>query len=91
MHKKQNKESEEQNRVEEPEAAYKTIKFFDSFEEMNEYDAKQRASLSHDECLEQVEELRRHVFHQYLLPNDYWPSVSKSFKIVEPYVNKTGQ
>jgi hypothetical protein len=78
------------NKAEEPETAFKTIRVFDSFEEMNEYDSKQRASLSHGECLQQVEELRKRVFHEHLLPNDRWPPISKTFKVVEPYVNRTG-
>ncbi|MDZ7772399.1 MAG: hypothetical protein U5K31_06640 [Balneolaceae bacterium] len=51
-------EQEEQNgkegRAEEPQAAFKTVKIFSSFEEEAEYTAKQRAELSHGERLRHV-------------------------------------
>jgi hypothetical protein len=82
---------DDQNKAEEPQTAFKTIRIFDSIEEMNEYDSKYRASLSHGESLRQVEELRKRIFHEHLLPKGYWPPISGTFEVVEPYVNRTGK
>jgi len=48
-----NKPKKENNRVEEPFVAYRNapVKIFNSFEEANEYDAKERAKLSPEESL----------------------------------------
>ena len=82
--------------VSEPQAAYgktmdKTIRFFSSFEEENEYVAKQNALLSYDQRMSNIEHLRKLVFSQYLLPNGSWAPVAKVFKIMKPYTNETGE
>lgn len=92
MNSDENNTSEsEQNKAEEPETAFKTVRVFRSFEEEEEYTAKQRAAMSHDERMKHVEGLRKRVFHQYLLSDGTWPSISDTFKIVDPYISDTGQ
>jgi len=81
----------DQNKAEEPETAFKTVHIFDSFEDEAEYNAKQRAAMSYGERMQNIEKLRKRVFHQYLLPNGKWPSISKTFKIMDPYVSEIGK
>lgn len=82
---------EKPNKAEEPKTAFKTVRFFDSFEEENEDTAKQRAATSYDERMKNIETLRKRVFNEHLLANGKWPSISNTFKIMDPYVGKTGQ
>lgn len=82
---------EELDRVQEPSTAFKSVRIFSSFEEAEKYEVKERASLSHDDRLKHVEELRKQVFHQHLLPEGIWPPLSKTFKIMKPYANDPGQ
>lgn len=77
------------NSVKEPEAAYqktgkKTIRFFSSFEDENEYTAKQRAELSYDDRMIYAEELRRVVFNRFLLPDGSWMPIAKILTMKEP-------
>lgn len=81
----------EPNKVHEPNTAFNTVKIFNSFEEEAEYTAKQRAAMSRDERMKNIEELRKRVFHQHLLASGKWPPVSKIFKIMDPYVSETGK
>jgi len=81
----------ENHNVEEPNITFKTVRVFNSFEEADEYEAKKRASMSHDERLRIVEELRKKIFSQYLLPDGKWPTLSKKFKISTPHTDDTGQ
>lgn len=73
--------------------AYPTneIIFFSSFEEENEFTAKKRAGKSFDERMTQIETLRKWVFHKFLLTDNTWPPISKTFKIMPPYANETSQ
>ena len=80
-----------QDKAEEPETAFKSIRIFDSFEEEAEYTAKQRAGMSYDERMKNIEELRKRVFHQYLLSSGEWPSIAKTFKIMDPHVGEAGK
>jgi|GEM_PF-911721 hypothetical protein len=92
MSKKENQDSKKKaNKAEEPKTAFKTVRFFDSFEEENEDTAKQRAATSYDERMKNIETLRKRVFNEHLLANGKWPSISNTFKIMDPYVGKTGQ
>lgn len=77
------------SKVNESLAAYgdKRIAFFNSFEEENEYVAKEKAKLSYDERMKNIEELHKLVFSQYLLPDGKWAPVAKVFKIMKPYTN----
>jgi len=82
---------QENNKVEEPATAFKTVHVFGSFEEAAEFEAKARADLSYDKRLKHIEQLRRRVFGKYLLPDGTWPPVSKTFKIMKPYTNDSGE
>ena len=52
------------------------IVFFSTFEEENEYTARQRAGKSFDERMTQM---------------NTWPPISNTFKIMPPYTNETSQ
>jgi hypothetical protein len=67
------------------------IKFFSSFEEENEYTAMRRAGKSFDERMIEIEILRKWVFRDFLLEDNTWPPISKTFKIMPPYTNETSQ
>ena len=90
LKKKKNKSSE----VMEPHASYltrdpnKTVRFFSSFEEENEYVAKERAALSYDERMTYAEELRKRIFSNFLLSDHRWKPIAKVFKIMPPYTNE---
>lgn len=59
MGKKENKNNDRQEgKAEKPEAAYKTIRFFDSFEEADEYEYEQYAKMSPAKRLSIVCEMR---------------------------------
>lgn len=75
--------------VNEPRVAYgeQRIVFFNSFEEENEYVAKERAEIPHDKRMLFIEQLRKRIFNNYLLPDDSWPAIKKVFKIMPPYTN----
>lgn len=79
--------------VKEPMTAYSTrrIVFFNSFEEENEYVAKERAAIPHDKRMMYIEELRKRVFNNYLLPDGKWSPIEKVFKIMPPYTNDISQ
>jgi hypothetical protein len=89
--KKNNQSEDESNKAEEPKTAYNTVHIFDSFEEEAKHNARQRAAMSYDERMEQIEGLRKRVFNQYLQPDGSWPSISQKFKIMEPYTNEAGK
>ena len=81
-----------QGKVEEPVATYsvsmdKTIHFFSSHEEENEYVAKQRAALSYEERMTYIEDLRKKVFNSYLLPDGSWKPIEKIVEIMPPYIS----
>ncbi len=66
--KMENKNSDrERNKAQEPQKDYKTIRFFDSFEEMNEYDYQQYANMTPKERLQAVCQMR----------DAYWPEEKK--------------
>ena len=69
----------------------KEIHFFSSFEEENEFTARQRASLSYDERMRNIEQLHKLVFSDYLLADGSWPPIAKVFKIMKPYTNEPGK
>ncbi len=80
---------EKVKKVEEPAVAYgeKRIVFFKSFEEADEYTAKERAEIPYDKRMMHIEELRKLVYNKYLLPDNSWSSIKKVFKIMPPYTN----
>ena len=90
LKKKKNKPSG----VMEPHASYhakdenRSVYFFSSFEEENEYVAKERAALSYDERMTYAEELRKRIFSNFLLSADRWKPIAKVFKIMPPYTNE---
>ena len=88
----ESEKNKEPGKVEEPEVAYekspdKTVRFFSSYEEENEYVAKQRAALSYEERMTYIEDLRKKVFTGYLMPDGRWKPIEKIFKIMSPYTN----
>ncbi|TVQ03959.1 MAG: hypothetical protein EA359_07845 [Balneolaceae bacterium] len=86
-----NKNKDTTNKTEEPSVAFKNVHIFNSLEEAAEFETKQRAGLSYDKRLLHVEELRKMVFHQYLLPDGRWPSLSKAFQIKKLHNHDSGQ
>ncbi|MEX2592039.1 MAG: hypothetical protein WD426_04640 [Anditalea sp.] len=78
-----------QAKANESSAAYgkRQVVFFDSFEEENEYVAKQRANTSYEKRMRDMEQLRKNVFHNHLLPDNSWKPVAKIFKIMPPYTH----
>ncbi len=78
-----------QAKVNEPSVAYgkRQIVFFDSFEEESEYMAKQRAATSYEKRLTDMEQLRKRIFHNHLLPDNSWKPIAKKFKIMPPYTD----
>lgn len=94
MKKKSYKTSTKSLKVSEPEVKYSIVKnkdieftFFKSFESMDEFEAKQRASLSYDQRMIIAEQLRKQVYHAYLKPDGTWPDLAKVFKIMPPYTS----
>ncbi len=93
MAKKKYKTKEKEKSLAEPITAYKktnnkTIHIFSSFEEENEYVAKERAAQSYDKRMQNAETLRKLVFNKYLQPDGSWKPVERIFKIMKPYVNE---
>jgi len=84
-------QKEKNSEAREPEAAYQTIRIFKSFEEEQEYNAKQSAAVSHEDRLRHAEILRKHVYAQHLQPDGLWPPMSQSFRIMKPYTNDPEQ
>ena len=80
-----NPKSPRKSKAKEPLADYgKHIVFFNSFEEEEEYTARQRAALSYDERMLQIEQLRKLAFSKFLLPDGTWPPVAKVFTKRKP-------
>lgn len=61
----------------------KWIHVFSSFEDEKNYNSKKQASLSYDERLSQLEELRKLVYKDYLLPDGNWPPLAKVITITK--------
>lgn len=61
----------DQKKAKAPSASYEKTKvaFFDSFEE-EDYTAKQRAETSYEKRLRNMEQLRKGLFHNHLLPDN---------------------
>jgi hypothetical protein len=84
-------EDETNNQVNEPQVAYKpagkkTITFYNSIDEMEEDRYRYLASRSHEECLSHLEEFRKNMYNDSLLPNGTWPLLSRKFTIIKlPY------
>jgi hypothetical protein len=83
---------ENPDNVNEPQAEYqpvkpkKTITFFNSFEEMEEDRYKYLASLSYEQRLINLENLRKQIYHSLLLPDGTWPLLSRKLTIIKlPY------
>ena len=68
--------------------ANRRVLFFSSFEEENEFVAKERAALSYDERMTHAEKLRKRIFSKFLLPGGSWQPIAKVFKIMPPYTNE---
>jgi len=64
MANKKHKTKEDKTEVNEPQAEYgdKEMIFFNSFEEMNEYDHRLYASLTPEECLSEVTAMRLRMY-----------------------------
>ncbi len=78
---------DDNNNINKPEAAYgaspsqKKIRFFNSFDEAEEYGLKEMARHSHEERLKNLEVLRRRTFNYLLLPNGKWPPLKRIITI----------
>ena len=64
-------------------AAKKSIRFFNSFEEAEDYGRKQMAGHTHEQRLQNLEILRKRIYAEYLLPNGEWPPLSRTFKVIK--------
>lgn len=84
-HKKPDKPKKE-NKAEEPAASYKSrsFKIFSSFEEQENYHLKQMASLSREELMNKLEEMRKFFMREYILPGGEWPPLKKTISIKSP-------
>lgn len=89
MSQKKNK----QTKVKEPSAIYgkRQVIFFNSFEDEEKYVAKQRAETSFEKRLKDMEQLRKRVFHNHLMPDNTWKPIARIFKIMTPYTNDDSQ
>ena len=76
----------DKNKVNEPSAEYQKqeIRFFNSFEEMNESQYAHWRSLTPEQRLNDLEQMRKTFLSKYLLPNGEWP-LDKILKIKEPF------
>ena len=83
----QNKKTKEQSQVNEPAIHYspggKKLVFFNSFEQQEEYELKQMASLSKDELLNKLEDMRKFFLRDHLLPNGNWAPVKRIITILK--------
>ena len=87
-----NKDS--QNKAEEPHATYSSkggVVFFNSFEQMDEHTAKERAALSYEQRMHYAEILRKQMFSRFLLPDGSWPPIAREFQIMPPHTNGSGK
>jgi hypothetical protein len=66
-----NNSKNDQNKAEEPRTAFKTIRFFNSFEEQEEDEIRWLASLSPEEHLRNTTSLIKRVFAEDLKRNPY--------------------
>jgi len=64
----------DQNKVREPEAAFKTIRVYNSFDEMEQDDLKWLAGLSPEEHLQHATSLIKRVFSEQL---EKYPEIGK--------------
>ena len=71
--------------------ANKRIRIFSSFQEENEFVAKERAALSHNERMLNAEELRKSLYYNYLLENGTWPAIVNVFEIMPPYIHAVSE
>lgn len=87
------KKSTDPKQVHDPELIYKKraampIRFFASFEEENEFVAKERCEMSYDERMLYFEQLRKQVFYTHVLPPEgRWEPLEKVFTVMSPYTN----
>ena len=64
--------------------ADKAIRFFSSFEEMEEYGRQRMADNTQEERLRNLEAMRKIFLRQYLLPDGNWPPLARVITIKEP-------
>ena len=76
---------EDENKAEEPVVPYQTkkITFFNSIEEMNEDRYRMLAALTYEQRMENLEKLRKQVYHASLLPDGSWPLLSRKLTIIK--------
>jgi hypothetical protein len=63
----------------------RTIHFFNSFEEQEEFQRAEMAKLNHEELMTKLEMMRKFFLREHLLPNGKWPSLSKVITIQKPF------
>ena len=61
------------------------IHFFSSFDEQEEYHRKQMALLTHKELLDNLAQMRRLFFREYLLPDGNWKPMDYIIRINTTY------
>ena len=83
----QNKKNKEQSQANEPIVHYSTggkkLVFFSSFEQQEEYELKQMASLTKDELLNKLEDMRKFFLRDHLLPDGNWAPVKRIITIIK--------
>jgi hypothetical protein len=82
-------ENIEPNQSNEPLGTYANGKiiFFKSFDEQEEYERRKMASLSHDELIDKLENMRKFFFKKYLLPDGSWPPLERIITIQKPKIS----
>lgn len=80
------------DKVNEPQVQYrvvngkKSITFYNSFDGMDEDRWRYLASTTHEQRLTHLEELRKQIYHNALLPDGTWPLLSRKLTVIKlPY------
>ena len=86
MARKKYKTNNIKNEANEPVSIYaeKSIQIFNSFEEQEDFQRKQMATLGPEELLNNLEKMRKFFLKQYLLPDGSWPPLAKIITIHKP-------
>ncbi len=79
------------HKVNEPQAEYqksdnsRTIHFFSSFDEQEEFHRKQMALLTHEELLTKLDQMRRYFLREHLFSDGSWKPLAKTIRINTPH------
>lgn len=83
------KNENSKNELNEPSVSYgnlKQITFFNSHEEQELFHIQQMANRSPEESMKVLEQLRRIVFKEYLLPDGNWKPIEKVITFKKPFL-----